>query len=121
MVRHHCMFEALPPPVLARLVHVLERATYKPGELIVQHGAHGTAMFVLIAGEACAAARAEYGVVLSSEADFASGVCVCVCKSLGNTLRSAWKTLDAQRSKFGHSKVPRQSKAPTRDVRVSTK
>ena len=30
LVRHHFMFESLPPPVIARLVHVLEKAEYGP-------------------------------------------------------------------------------------------
>ena len=44
--------QGLRPP------EVLEKTAYAPGELIVQHGAHGTAMYVLISGEA---SRGERG------------------------------------------------------------
>ena len=39
------MFRGMPMPVLAKLVHILERTTYKGGHMVVQLDQHGTAMF----------------------------------------------------------------------------
>jgi CRP-like cAMP-binding protein len=52
LVRNHAMFESLPPPVISKLVHVLERTTYQPGDDVVRREEHGTAMYVLISGKA---------------------------------------------------------------------
>ena len=46
------MFESLPPPVISKLVHVLERNTYQKGDKIATAGEHGTAMYVLVEGQA---------------------------------------------------------------------
>jgi hypothetical protein len=51
-VRNHMMFESLPPPVISKLVHVLERNTYQKGDKIATAGEHGTAMYVLVEGQA---------------------------------------------------------------------
>jgi hypothetical protein len=51
-VRNHMMFESLPPPVISKLVHVLERNTYQQGDKIAAAGEHGTAMYVLVEGQA---------------------------------------------------------------------
>jgi voltage-gated potassium channel len=51
-VRNHMMFESLGGAVLSKLVHVLERNTYKPEEKIVTRGQVSSAMYVLASGTA---------------------------------------------------------------------
>merc|ERR1719253_2392477 len=50
-VRNHFMFAGLPPPVMARLVHILQRCNYPPRAKVVEAGQYGIAMFILVKGK----------------------------------------------------------------------
>jgi voltage-gated potassium channel len=87
LVRNHPMFRGMPMPVLAKLVHILERTTYKGGHMVVQLDQHGTAMFIIISGEAVISSENVHRPLMSGES-FGEGIILGLTKQSTCTVRT---------------------------------